>query len=192
MKKIIPNVGNRLTFTFSSMSIPEEVPEDAVKHKLSKDRVFELELFAQSEMRDLRNRFRRELSRRGVDASREEVGKVFEKVMKNIANQIDHDFKSKGVGHVVGEDRHFGDGRDSQEWFYVVDWPTGREVREQLGFSDRDFHITLGLTGNGVDEISKDKKTILDKEEKEELSQNEGGMTTLFVDDDDRRGFTEE
>ena len=32
MKKVIPNVGNRFTFTFSSINIPKEVPDGAVKH----------------------------------------------------------------------------------------------------------------------------------------------------------------
>lgn len=185
MKKIIPNVGSRFTFTFSSMKLPEEVPKEAVKHKLEKNRAFEIELLSQPEMRDLRNRFRRQLSRRGVSAENETFNQIFDQVMKKIGGKIDKDFNKRGVGHVFGEDRRFGDGRNSQEWFYVVDWPAGSRIREQLGFGDTDFHITLGMTGNGVDEISKDRSTVLDKREKEKLSKNEDGLTTLFVDDDD-------
>lgn len=164
MKKVIPNVGDRLTYTFHSITIPEEVPTEAVTHKLNRDRVFELELFSQPEMRTLRNRFRTELRRRGADASEEKIDELFEEVMKRVAQDIDMDFEKQGVGHIVGEDRHFGDGRDSQEWFFVVNWPTGNKIRERLGFSKADFHVTLGLTGNGVNEIRKDETTLLDDE----------------------------
>jgi len=189
MKDIIPNVGDRLTFTVHSISVPEEVPKEAVQHKLNRDNVFEIELLSQPEMRELRNQFRNELSRRGVGASRRQIDNVFEQVMKNVAQQIDKDFETRGVGHVLGEDRHFDDGRDSEEWFYVLRWPGGQKMRERLGFSEADFHMTLGMTGNGVHEYAKDKSTILDKEE---LSKREGGMTKLFVDDDDHRGFTDD
>mgnify|MGYP006934448665 FL=1 len=181
MKNIIPNVGSRLTFTFSSMDIPEEVPKEAVKRKLDKDRVFELELFSQPEMRSLRTKFRQNLSRRGVSASNKEFDRIFDQVMKKVAGKIEKDFEKVGVGHVIGEDRHYGDGRDSQEWFYVVKWPTGRKIRERFGFEDADFHVTLAMTGNGVDNIRKDETTLLDDKG---LDYREDGLTKLFVNEE--------
>lgn len=185
MKKVIPNVGDRLTFTFHSITIPEEVPSEAVTHKLNRDRVFELELFSRAEMRDLRNRFRLGLRRRGANADDEKIDELFEDVIKKVAQDIELDIHKKGVGHVIGEDQHFDDGRDSQEWFYVVNWPTGQKIRERLGFDEADFHITLGLTGNGVNEYAKDESTLLDN-----YREGQQSLKKLFVDDDDRRGFT--
>jgi len=177
----VPNVGDRLTYTVHSVNIPEEVPQEAVTHKLNKDRVFEIELLSQAEMRDLRNRFRLSLRRRGVvGASKSEISRVFDEVMKSVAGQIETEFEKVGVGHVIGEDRHFGDGRDSEEWFYVLRWPEGNKIRNRLGFEEKNFHMTLGMTGNGVDEYAKDKSTLLDDED---LSKLEGGMTKLFVDE---------
>ena len=174
----VPSVGDRLTFTVHSVNIPEEVPQEAVTHKLNRDRVFEIELLTQAEMRDLRNRFRRKLQSRGAGASQPEINEVFGEVMKSVASQIDTGFEKVGVGHVIGEDRHFGDGRDSEEWFYVLRWPEGNKIRERLGFEEKDFHMTLGMTGNGVDEYAKDKSTLLDDKD---LSKLEGGMAKLFV-----------
>lgn len=186
MKEVIPNVGNRLTYTFHSISIPEEVPTEAVTHKLDKDRVFELELFSQPEMRELRNRFRLGLQRRGVGASGKKIDEIFNKVMGGVAQKVDFDINKQGVGHIVGEDRRFGDGRDSQEWFYVVNWPSGNRLRERLGFSEADFHVTLGMTGNGVHDYAKDESTLID-----DYKHGQQSLKKLFVDDDDRRGFTE-
>jgi hypothetical protein len=178
---IVPNVGDRLTYTIHSVTVPEKVPQEAVTHKLNKDRVFEIELLSQAEMRDLRNRFRLSVRRRGVvGASKSEISGVFDEVMKSVAGQIETEFEKVGVGHVIGEDRHFGDGRDSEEWFYVLRWPEGNKIRGRLGFEEKDFHMTLGMTGNGVDEYAKDKSTLLDDED---LSKLEGGMTKLFVDE---------
>ena len=175
----VPSVGDRLTYTVHSVTVPEEVPQEAVTHKLNKDRVFEVELLSQAEMRDLRNRFRLSVRRRGVvGASKSEISGIFDEVMKSVAGQIETEFEKVGVGHVIGEDRHFGDGRDSEEWFYVLRWPEGNKVRKRLGFEEKDFHITLGMTGNGVDEYAKDKSTLLDDED---LSKLEGGMAKLFV-----------
>jgi hypothetical protein len=183
MKDIIPNVGNRLTYTFQSMSVPTKVPEQAVKHKLNRDRAFELELFSQSEMRKLRNDFYFQLRRRGVNVRKKKIDEAFQRLMKSVAGKIDtSDIQKKGVGHVIGEDRHFGDGRDSQEWFYVVDWPSGNEVREHFEFEKADFHITLGLTGNGVNEFRKDETTLLDDQEMKNQNSN---LSNLFKQDDD-------
>lgn len=167
MKNAIPQVGSRFCYSFRSVGdVPDFVPDRAIEHKLEKDRNFEVELFTQSEMREMKNDFRRKLKRRGVDISRRDSEEYFTEIMKRAAHDIDLDFEKKGVGHIVGQDRHFGDGRDSEEWFFVLDWPTGAELRKRLGYSPADFHIVIGLTGNGVTEsFARDDSTIIDREE---------------------------
>jgi hypothetical protein len=133
-------------------------------------------------MRKLRNDFRLKLRSRGATASERKIDETFDSLMKRVASKIDKDYSVEGLGHVVGEDaRARGvDKRDSQEWFYIVDWPTGRKIREQLGFGKADFHVTVGYTGNGVNEYAKDDSTILDSDEIERKST---GMTSLFSKD---------
>lgn len=177
MDKIVPNVEDRLTFKVYSMSVPKQVPKDAIREKLKRTKVPEVELFSRAEMRKLQNRFRENLSRRGAKLSNKRTHVIFRQVMEKVAQQIDTDFRKRGLGHVIGEDRI--NERDSEEWFFVLDWPSGRQVRERFGFDDADFHLTLGMTGNGVDNIYKDDTTLLDDAG---LEYRNEGLTTLFVD----------
>jgi hypothetical protein len=183
MKKIVPHVGNRFTYKVYSLSVPKEVPKDAIREKLKRTKVPEVELFSQAEMNKLRNQFRRNLSRRGAKLSDKQSRTIFKQIMEKVAKDIDTDFQKRGLGHVIGEDRHFKDGRDSQEWFYVLNWPSGRKIRERFGFDDADFHLTLGMTGNGVDNIRKDDTTLLDDDK---LDYREEGLKTLFVGGNDK------
>lgn len=186
-----PHVDNRLLYRFKSLEIPEYVPEMAIQRKLEENPYFDLVLLTAPEMRDLRNQFYRSLKRRGYEGSRQKLTRTFDYIMLQIAKDIDlGDLQSQGVGHVVGPGkRSRGPSEDSeQEWFFVVDWPTGDKIRDRFGYDEADFHITVAFTGSGVDEFRKNEDTIIDRED----ATPKRGMTTLFVGDDDKRGFTDE
>jgi len=183
-----PHVDNRLVYRFESLEVPEYVPEMAIQRKLEHNPYFDLVLFTAPEMRDLRNQFFRSLQRRGYNGSREVLGRTFDYIMLQIARKIDlGNMQSKGIGHVVGPGtRSSGlSGSSEQEWFFVVDWPKGDDIRERFGYDKADFHITVAFTGSGVDDFRKNDDTIIDKED----TVPSRGMTTLFVGDDDKRGF---
>lgn len=176
-----PHVDNRLLFRFSSLEIPDYVPEMAVQRKLEGNSYFDLILFTSPEMRDLRNQFYLSLKRRGYEGSRRKLNRAFDHIMLQVAKDIDtSDIQAQGVGHVVGPGRKSrGPSEDTeQEWFFVVDWPTGDKIREDFGYDEADFHITVAYTGSGVDEYRKNDDTIIDRED----TVPERGLTDLFSD----------
>jgi len=186
-----PHVDNRLLYRFKSLEIPDYVPEMAVQRKIENNPYFDLVLLTGPEMTELRNQFVRSLERRGYKDSRSKLKRAFDYIMFQIAQDIDlSDMQSEGIGHVVGESRRSrGPSEDvEQEWFFVINWPTGDNIREDFGYDEADFHITVAFTGSGVDEYRKNTDTLIDRED----TVPDRGLTTLFVDDDDRRGFVDQ
>lgn len=174
-----PHVDNRLVYRFDSLEIPDFVPEMAVQRKLEENPYFDLVLITPPEMRDLRNQFYWSLKRRGYEGSREALNRVFDHIILKIGEQIEtSDIQAEGVGHVVGPGRRSrGPSENSeQEWFFVVDWPTGDQVREDMGYDEADFHVTIAFTGSGVDEYRKNDDTMIDRED----TQPKRGITDLF------------
>ncbi|OBP16825.1 hypothetical protein A5320_05495 [Rheinheimera sp. SA_1] len=75
----------------------------------------------------------------------------YEDVEKYIGKEISLNYL--GLGKVKK-------GRD-EVYFVVIESPQGDLIRENLGFTERDFHITLGFTSRDIFGVRKDVSTLI-------------------------------
>lgn len=64
----------------------------------------------------------------------------------------------------------FGVGRATLDgntaYFVVLDWPQANQIREELGLTRADLHVTIGFNQNDCHGVSKNKYTLCDKKPK--------------------------
>jgi len=51
--------------------------------------------------------------------------------------------------------------KSNQAWYRIVQWDSANKVRESLGLSSTDLHITVGFSGSDVHNVKKDISTLV-------------------------------
>ncbi len=79
--------------------------------------------------------------------------------LKKLNKQIETPFfktdpKLIGLGSV-------NEGMENQAYFIVVDWGEVQKYRNWLGLNNRDLHITIGFTVKDINNVKKDKSTLI-------------------------------
>lgn len=69
-----------------------------------------------------------------------------------IADNASFAYKVLGLGTAKND--------TGQTWFAVVRSPTAQSFRKELGFSEKDFHITIGFTSKDIHSIPKGENTL--------------------------------
>lgn len=90
-----------------------------------------------------------DLKKLGLDENEEKKTHLIENL-----SMIKNDWELKGLGRVK---------KDNEEtYFLVLNWESGQQFLERMGFPRKDFHITLGFKNNDIHNVPKDESCLIE------------------------------